>query len=94
MLVVLKKNLREQSRPAQVLIIWTDCDREGENIGSEVEFVCRTQNPNIDVYRAKFSEITPRAVFLAMQNLMRLDARIIDAVDCRTELDLRIGLVE
>ncbi|KAI1724598.1 DNA topoisomerase domain-containing protein [Ditylenchus destructor] len=83
--------LREESRRSQILIIWTDCDREGENIGAEIDIVCRAQNRGIDVYRAKFSEITPRAVNNAMQNLVRLDNRIVNAVDCRMELDLRLG---
>uniref|UniRef100_A0A915DD97 DNA topoisomerase n=1 Tax=Ditylenchus dipsaci TaxID=166011 RepID=A0A915DD97_9BILA len=63
----------------------------GENIGAEIVSVCRQANPRIDVYRAKFSEITPRSVNNAMQNLVRMDDRIVNAVDCRTELDLRIG---
>jgi DNA topoisomerase-3 len=38
-------------------MIWTDCDREGENIGAEIAKVCRKANPNIVVKRARFSAI-------------------------------------
>lgn len=38
-------------------MIWTDCDREGEHIGSEIVAVCRRSNPNIIVKRARFSAI-------------------------------------
>ena len=41
-----------------MLIIWTDCDREGENIGFEIIDVCKAVKPRIEVKRAKFSEIT------------------------------------
>lgn len=74
-----------------MLIIWTDCDREGENIGAEIVDVCKTANPNISVFRAKFSEITKKAVTRAINNLVQLDERTIQAVDARIELDLRIG---
>lgn len=40
-----------------MLMIWTDCDREGENIGEEVASVCRKANRNITVRRARFSAI-------------------------------------
>lgn len=74
-----------------MLIIWTDCDREGENIGFEVISVCTAINPRLQVLRAKFSEITKQAVFNAMNNLVQPDKRVSDAVDVRQELDLRIG---
>ncbi|OZC06314.1 DNA topoisomerase [Onchocerca flexuosa] len=75
----------------QLLVIWTDCDREGEAIGAEVVTVCTQAKHNLDVYRARFSEITNTAVNRALNNLVRLDQRLVDAVECRSELDLRIG---
>lgn len=66
-----------------MLVIWTDCDREGEAIGAEVVSVCTQVNRNLDVYRARFSEITNTAVHRAMNNLVRLDQRLVDAVECR-----------
>lgn len=73
------------------MIIWTDCDREGENIGFEIIQVCTAKNPHLRIYRAKFSEITSMAVRRAMENLAQPDERISKAVDVRSELDLRIG---
>ncbi|KAI6197193.1 hypothetical protein M3Y94_01195600 [Aphelenchoides besseyi] len=87
----IEQQLIAESRKAHTLIIWTDCDREGENIGGEVVKVCRGANPRILVYRARFSEITPNSIQRAIANLQQMDQRQIDAVDCRSELDLRIG---
>ncbi|KAL8600868.1 hypothetical protein ACOMHN_045006 [Nucella lapillus] len=87
----IKRTLEREVRQSQALVIWTDCDREGENIGYEIIDVCRAVKPNIDVYRARFSEITPHAVRRAVQNLAAPDQRVSHAVDVRIELDLRIG---
>ncbi|KAI8796900.1 DNA topoisomerase 3-alpha [Biomphalaria glabrata] len=87
----IKRTLENEIKGCQYLVIWTDCDREGENIGFEVIQVCQAVKPNIKVYRAKFSEITQKAITRAMNNLVEPDARINDAVDVRQELDLRIG---
>lgn len=53
--------------------------------------MCRALKPSIRVYRAKFSEITSAAVFRALNNLGEPDLRQSQAVDVRSELDLRIG---
>jgi DNA topoisomerase-3 len=50
-------NLSSEARKVQQLMIWTDCDREGENIGAEIANVCRKANRNIVVKRARFSAI-------------------------------------
>ena len=57
----------------------------------EVVSVCRHVNPTLRVLRAKFSEITRVSIERAMRNLVSVDEKVSDAVDCRQELDLRIG---
>uniref|UniRef100_A0A665TQN7 DNA topoisomerase n=1 Tax=Echeneis naucrates TaxID=173247 RepID=A0A665TQN7_ECHNA len=90
-MVQIKRTLEKEARQCQALVIWTDCDREGENIGFEIIDVCKAVKPNIQVFRAKFSEITPNSIRRACETLMEPDVNISDAVDVRQELDLRIG---
>ncbi|KAM8844721.1 DNA topoisomerase 3-alpha isoform 2-T3 [Spinachia spinachia] len=87
----IKRTLEKEVRQCQALVIWTDCDREGENIGFEIIDVCKAVKPNIQVFRAKFSEITPNSIRRACETLTEPNANISDAVDVRQELDLRIG---
>lgn len=89
----IKKTLEKEVRQCDKLIIWTDCDREGENIGYEIINVCKAIKPNLDVYRAIFSEITQSSVRRAVQDLKRPNKNVSDAVDARMELDLRIGII-
>ncbi|XP_028400889.1 DNA topoisomerase 3-alpha-like [Dendronephthya gigantea] len=87
----IRKTLEKEVRKCHALIVWTDCDREGENIGFEVIEVCRKIKPRIDIYRARFSEITATSITRACANLARPDENTSFAVDVRQELDLRIG---
>ncbi|KAI9223232.1 DNA topoisomerase [Blastocladiella britannica] len=86
-----KRNLEQEARHADLLVIWTDCDREGEAIGMDVANVCRAVNPRLVVKRAKFSVIQHREINQAMHNLVEIDHRQAAAVAVRNELDLRIG---
>ena len=90
-MVKIKRTLEREVRGARLLIIWTDCDREGENIGMEVVSVCRAVSPTLRVVRAKFSEITRTSIERAMRTLVPMAENVSAAVDCRQELDLRIG---
>lgn len=85
------ENLRIQARRSQRLVIWTDCDREGEYIGAEIEKICLEANPSIDTFRARYSVVSPRDIHRAMNQLDRLDRKQVSAVSTRQELDLRSG---
>ncbi|KAJ1770695.1 DNA topoisomerase 3-alpha [Coemansia sp. RSA 1843] len=85
------QNIEREARTASHLYIWTDCDREGEGIGGEIAELCIASNPRIVVKRAHFSSVLPQEIHSAMQNPRDLDMRQVDAVEARTELDLRIG---
>jgi DNA topoisomerase III len=104
--VKIRDNLSSQASGCQMLVIWTDCDREGEAIGAEVAHICRQSNSRITVKRARFSAIIAqyvprilerfgynlnRQIHHAAQNLSELDMAQVDAVEARTVLDLRIG---
>jgi DNA topoisomerase-3 len=53
-------NLEKEVRGCSLLILWTDCDREGENIGHEIVMICQKIQPRLRVLRARFSAIIPR----------------------------------
>ncbi|KAG2134124.1 DNA topoisomerase [Suillus clintonianus] len=74
--------LLTETHRANTLMIWTDCDREGENIGNEIV--------KIVVKRARFSAIIPQ-VFPPIKNSIDLDMAQAHVVKARIFLDLRIG---
>ena len=84
-------NLAQCSIDATDLVIWTDCDREGEAIGFDIINVCQAQKPGLDVYRAHFSTLTREDLERAAMNLVRPNKNLADAVNVRQEVDLRIG---
>lgn len=84
-------NIRDQARSSRILFIWTDGDREGEHIGAEVRAQAKKGNKNIEVKRARFSNIERAHVIQAAQSPVELDDRQVNAVAARIELDLRIG---
>jgi DNA topoisomerase-3 len=87
----IKRNLQNLARRANTLILWLDCDREGENIAFEVIDVCKEVNPRIEVKRARFSALISSDIFRAINNLVPPNANEAAAVDARQEIDLRIG---
>jgi len=87
----LENMLRQQARRAQALILWLDCDREGEAIGDEVQKVCLESNPRLKVYRARFSTVMPQEIQRALCSLGTLNTHFVQAVQARMLLDLRVG---
>jgi len=56
----IKRTLQKEAKKCQRLVLWLDCDREGENIAFEVIDVCKQSNSRIEIYRAHFSALIPR----------------------------------
>jgi len=87
---------------SHIVVLWLDCDREGENICFEVLHnvapALRALPPGAlekgleTVYRAQFSSLTPQDIRAAMNNsLTRPNKAKALAVDARQELDLKLG---
>lgn len=52
-------NLKVEARQCDTLILWLDCDREGEAISYEVLEIVKGVKSNINVARAHFSALIP-----------------------------------
>ncbi|KAL7711865.1 DNA topoisomerase [Entamoeba marina] len=86
-----KKNLHKLSRESHTLVLWLDCDREGENIAFEVIDVCEKAKQGHKILRAHFNSLVPAEIFKAYRTLTEPNKLLSKAVDVRQELDLRIG---
>ena len=90
-------HLRALAGESDHLVLWLDCDPEGENIAHEVMAITRQAiNSNSEsqdrIHRARFSAISPKALRDAFASLEKPDPALSRAVDARQELDLRIGV--
>ncbi|XP_055684588.1 DNA topoisomerase 3-beta isoform X2 [Lutzomyia longipalpis] len=87
--------LSQEARGCDYLVLWLDCDKEGENICFEVMNAVSKNIRNVfskDVtFRARFSAITEKDIRMAMNNLVHPNENEARSVDARQELDLRIG---
>lgn len=89
------KNLSIEGRNASKLMIWTDCDREGEYIGFEILETARKNNSRLtleNTWRAQFSHLERNHILQASRNPIQLDINSVRAVECRMEVDLRCGI--
>lgn len=85
--------LTRLARNAQAVILWLDCDREGEAIGDEVQTVCLEANRRLEtkIYRARFSTVMDGEIRRALNSLDRLNDWLVQAVQARSQIDLRVG---
>ena len=91
------QHLQSEARSCHYVVLWLDCDREGENICFEVldnteRFLIRAKGQQ--VYRAHFSAVTSEAINKAFlpANLGKPNPHEAAAVDARQELDLKVGV--
>ncbi|CAG0892079.1 unnamed protein product, partial [Darwinula stevensoni] len=86
----LKENTERNVSLAGLLIIWTACDREGENIAKQIAKVALSVK-NIEIKRARLFGINKREIDEALSSLVDMNELEADAVDVKMELDLKIG---
>ena len=87
------QHLSQVAKGCNALVLWLDCDREGENICFEVMENCEPKMaPKHDVFRARFSAITPQDVNKAMANLGKPNKNEALSVEARREIDLKVGV--
>ena len=91
------RHLQEITKGADFMVLWMDCDREGENINFEVLECCMHlmagSGSKFDrVYRAHFSAINPSDILKAYMALGKPDKNQSLSVDARQELDLKVGV--
>eukprot|EP00920_Eleutheroschizon_duboscqi_P012971 GHVT01030767.1.p1 GENE.GHVT01030767.1~~GHVT01030767.1.p1 ORF type:complete len:759 (-),score=151.53 GHVT01030767.1:1712-3988(-) len=88
-------HLAKEAKGCSHLVLWLDCDREGENICFEVIDICKpmlTQQAGHDnIWRAHFSALAKPDIIKALNSLGRPDKNQADSVDARQELDLKVG---
>ena len=89
------KVLKELVKITNRVIIATDYDREGENIGMQASMlVMKKVKPKIEVKRAVFNSLARREIDKAFreENLTDLNEKMIAASEVRQEIDLRMGV--
>ncbi|KAH6923707.1 hypothetical protein HPB50_005177 [Hyalomma asiaticum] len=93
----LPRFLEKEAQGCDYLVLWLDCDKEGENICFEVinivkPFLRKPASYNQQyIFRARFSAITEKDIKAAMNQLVEPNENEARSVDARQELDLRIG---
>lgn len=79
-----------------ILCLWLDCDKEGENICFEVinnVYKYMNKKPYQQIYRAKFSSLTKQDLKVAFNNLRERPNKFESlSVDVRQVIDLKIGV--
>ncbi|TXG72933.1 hypothetical protein EZV62_001512 [Acer yangbiense] len=90
----ISRHLHQEARGCGHLVLWLDCDREGENICFEV-IECtgfQLNEAKRRVHRARFSSVTEKDILKAMENLVEPNRDEALAVDARQEIDLKRNL--
>lgn len=89
----IRRHLSQEARGCAHLVLWLDCDREGENICFEVmECTGFLANEGKKVHRARFSSVTKQDISKAIKNLVEPNKDEALSVDARQEIDLKVGV--
>ncbi|ACM19916.1 DNA topoisomerase I [Geotalea daltonii FRC-32] len=84
--------IKKELKQADVLLLATDPDREGEAISWHLlAALGLDKKPNIDIKRVVFHEITKGAIVNAVENPRGISHELVDAQQARSVLDYLVG---
>ena len=52
------RNITDLAKNAHILVLWMDCDMEGEALANDIMNICLEQNKTLKTFRAIFSAVT------------------------------------
>jgi DNA topoisomerase I len=87
----LLKELRKAAGKSSLVLLASDCDREGEAIAYHIGQALRDGKASPPVERIVFNEITPDAIRGAVGSPRAIDGRKVDAQKARRVLDRLVG---
>ncbi len=85
--------IKESAPEADLIVIATDADREGESIGLEAINYAKKTNKEIEIKRAYFSAIIKEDIEKSFSSLEKFDYNFAFSADARREIDLIWGAV-
>lgn len=85
------KQLQTLAKQADLVLLATDPDREGEAISWHLEYVLKRHNNNIK--RITFNEITKNAILKAINDPRNVDLDVVNAQRTRRILDRLVGFL-
>ncbi|MDO9556465.1 MAG: DNA topoisomerase I [Coriobacteriia bacterium] len=87
------QSLKSLAKKAEEVIIATDYDREGELIGSDARDIVVSVNPDVPVFRVRFSAITKGEIERAFAEQDVISEELAQAGETRQDIDLIWGAV-
>ncbi len=87
------QSLKSLAKKADLVIIATDFDREGELIGADARDIVRSVNKGVPVTRARFSAITRDEIERAIAEMGEVSDDLAQAGEARQDIDLIWGAV-
>ncbi len=85
------KELKQEAKKSKKVYLAADSDREGEAISYHIKNAIEKENPNIEVKRIVFNEITEKAIKEAVKNPREIDENLVNAQKARRVLDRVVG---
>mgnify|MGYP000004581075 CR=1 FL=1 len=72
------ENLKYHAKNSHTIILWLDCDREGEAIAGDCQEICKSANPKAVIKRARFSSLDVQSINRALQRLDVVDIGMVN----------------